>query len=458
MSANTNYPPLVEYNNKKDFISLMSDLFERIDALASDDKINTEEYRQMADLCKQMYNIKEQVKTQVVYVEIRRATERKPPKPPKAEQEKLEAKSHKTCEYCDKRIHKKWLLEHQRTSATCLRVRQTKMNVNVLTKAEDEEAVSKPLYPIIQVMNISLAKRHLQKNRMCSGMETKVFAPITSIVQMEVEEEVIEKVGENEDGEDIMDFVRDEKGEIAKVKVMKPFKQTETLADVMVRWWSEVRPIGHHISIKGIKWVKNPEPRVGELKYNAEKWSVGSSWKMFMDVKIKKAPKKKPVLLIVEEEDEVEMEMMAKEDKDVPEPVAVKPYHLMDWDELQANIPADEKPVCYNSNDRAKYAEQYGENPAKGMWYDAEELELDAKWLANCQNQTQFGNPKLIDMYNIAKIDRHFLRMKRIISPIGKTEREIAYYNELDRKVDAGLKNIKIPKKVAKVLGPMLKK
>jgi hypothetical protein len=129
--------------------------------------------------------------------------------------------------------------------------------------------------------------------------------------------------------------------------------------------------------------------------------------------------------------------IIIRKKKPVKKPVE-KPYHLMDWEELQANIQPDEKPVCYNSKDRDDYAKSYGENPDKGKWYDegCEELEQDAKWLEDCKYQTRFGNPKLIDMYNIAKIDRHFVRMKRLQNPRFKhTKREDAYLIELEKRV-----------------------
>ena len=113
--------------------------------------------------------------------------------------------------------------------------------------------------------------------------------------------------------------------------------------------------------------------------------------------------------------------------------------------------PVADLPVCYNSADRRKYAEQYGENPEKGMWYEegCEELARDAEWVKHLETQLPFGHSQHRDMYNIAKYDRHFLRMKRLGSIVPKTDRENAYLNayyaELDRKVDAGLKNLKKP-------------
>ena len=114
LNENQTYAPLVEYNNKKEFVSLLEVLFAGIDEIAS--KLTTQEYVSFADICKKLHQAKSEVQTQVVYVEIARQTQRKPPKPQTLDCEKLEDARYRTCEFCDKRLHKKYYNTHLRES------------------------------------------------------------------------------------------------------------------------------------------------------------------------------------------------------------------------------------------------------------------------------------------------------------------------------------------------------
>lgn len=126
----TMYAPLVEYTQNKQFAGLMETLFGAIEKLQEQNKINEGDYLDLANLTKKLYEAKTQIQQSVVYVEIIRRAEKKPPQPPKAV-DKLNDPNYRTCEFCSKRLHCKFLREHQRTSRSCVEKQQGKRNVKV---------------------------------------------------------------------------------------------------------------------------------------------------------------------------------------------------------------------------------------------------------------------------------------------------------------------------------------
>jgi len=130
--SNTNemYAPLVEYTQNKQFAGLMETLFGAVEKLQERNGINEGEYLELANLTKKLYEAKTQIQKSVVYVEIIRRAKKEPPKPPKAV-DKLNDPNYRSCEFCSKRLHCKFLREHQRTSRTCVEKQQGKRNVKV---------------------------------------------------------------------------------------------------------------------------------------------------------------------------------------------------------------------------------------------------------------------------------------------------------------------------------------
>ena len=49
---------LIKYNQKKEFMTIIQELFSKIDDLASDDRINSNEYNEFALLSKDLQNAK----------------------------------------------------------------------------------------------------------------------------------------------------------------------------------------------------------------------------------------------------------------------------------------------------------------------------------------------------------------------------------------------------------------
>ena len=103
---------IVKYNQKKEFITILQELFSKIDDLASDDKINSNEYNEFAMLCKELQNAKQQIKETFIYITMRRATNRKPPKEPIKETEKLKNEKYQPCPHCDKLFKNSYLDGH----------------------------------------------------------------------------------------------------------------------------------------------------------------------------------------------------------------------------------------------------------------------------------------------------------------------------------------------------------
>jgi len=111
---------IIKYNQKKEFITILQLLFEKIDDLATDNKINSNEYNEFAILCKELHFAKELIQETIFYINVRKATNRKPPKVPIKETEKLNNEDYIKCPHCDKLIHKNYLNEHMENTIQCL--------------------------------------------------------------------------------------------------------------------------------------------------------------------------------------------------------------------------------------------------------------------------------------------------------------------------------------------------
>lgn len=149
--------PAIQHADKKSLMVLLGSLFEKIDDLASNDKINTGEYVDLMNLVKDMAEIQQEVKTHIIYRTIDRQARRKEPKLKSTELEKMTDPYERftTCKFCDKTIAKSYILTHQTESITCARVRQTKQSVVVSKKK-----YSPFLYARCQSYNTELLPRY----------------------------------------------------------------------------------------------------------------------------------------------------------------------------------------------------------------------------------------------------------------------------------------------------------
>jgi hypothetical protein len=253
------WQPLVEYNNKKDFVGLMETMFEKIEGLMENQKINDGEYLEFANLCRDIHKVKTEIQTQIVYVEIHRAVQRKPPKPLKEETQKLDDKNYKTCEFCNKRLHRKYMPTHLRESKTCVRARQTKLNVKVLAEQ------NRPQYVKFQAINLVWMRRHQ------FTCEAEHYQPLHRMFNIQtLTLPVVNAKGEIKYNEDT--------GE------MLTFNRYETLEEASIRNRKEL--------LTKIGGIEN------EWVWEEGKWQLKKKM-----IKIKRT-KKAPANLIIEDEDE----------------------------------------------------------------------------------------------------------------------------------------------------------
>jgi len=93
-----------DYQEKKQFMVILQELFSKIDDLAGDDKINSNEYLEFATLCKDLKNSKQLIIETIIYKTIERTVSRRQAPPPISEVDKLKDENYLNCPYCDKRI------------------------------------------------------------------------------------------------------------------------------------------------------------------------------------------------------------------------------------------------------------------------------------------------------------------------------------------------------------------
>jgi len=148
------FPAMAEYQAKRGLVAAIEGIFERIEILSSDQRINEGEYLQFAELVKDMYAFRQSVRTNTVFIEIARQSRAREPVAPKSDREKMTDENSKVCNRCDKPVHKHYLAsgEHHRT-ATCIRAFQNKLNVRA------HKAVHNGRYAHLQVLNLDLVAK-----------------------------------------------------------------------------------------------------------------------------------------------------------------------------------------------------------------------------------------------------------------------------------------------------------
>jgi hypothetical protein len=213
------YQPLVEYTQNKEFAGLMETLFGAVEKLQERALINEGDYLDLANLTKKLYEAKTQIQQSVVYVEIVRRAKKEPPKPPKAV-EKLNDKNFRTCEFCNKRLHCKFIREHQRTTRSCILQQQARRNI----KTEKYE-VKDDRHTRRQAFAVQLIARYksgvIQNNRLGEDnihyiSNDRIMGVITPPPYVKIDE----KTGEE--------------------KTVYPSKENHTQANM--RMWNECRP------------------------------------------------------------------------------------------------------------------------------------------------------------------------------------------------------------------------
>lgn len=154
IAAQQQFPAMAEYQAKKSLVAAIEGIFERIEILSADERINEGEYLQFAELVKDMYAFRQSVRTNTIYVEIARQSRAREPTAPKSDREKLTDQNSRVCNRCDKPVHKHYLAsgEHHRT-ATCIRAFQNKLNVKA------HKAVHNGRYAHLQVLNLDLVAK-----------------------------------------------------------------------------------------------------------------------------------------------------------------------------------------------------------------------------------------------------------------------------------------------------------
>jgi len=158
----------IELREKKTFINLLGSLFSKIDELACDDKINSNEYLDFATLVKQIADLRQEVKTTIVYTTIERQARRAFIKPKIKELDKYtDDNNYTNCKFCDKRIALSYIEHHSKNSITCNRVRQTKQNVVVSKKRYIPK-----LYSLCQAYNTQLLNRYKPIKNIDMTMDT----------------------------------------------------------------------------------------------------------------------------------------------------------------------------------------------------------------------------------------------------------------------------------------------
>jgi len=145
-----------DYQEKKQFMVILQELFSKIDDLAGDDKINSNEYLEFATLCKDLKNSKQLIIETIIYKTIERTVSRRQAPPPISEVDKLKDKNYLNCPYCDKRIKNSYLKEHIESSITCQRQRQTKRNIYNVKQIYNDK------YGIFQALNLTLKHKHIK--------------------------------------------------------------------------------------------------------------------------------------------------------------------------------------------------------------------------------------------------------------------------------------------------------
>jgi hypothetical protein len=147
--SNTTY--VVSYAENKQFVNLLNSLFEIVDGLACDDKINSGEYNDIAMTIKSLFQMRQTIQRNIVYKRMERRSTMNEPQRRKTEMEKLnDIKNNPDTQYivcneCDAILVKDSLYNHIKTKK-CLGIRQSKVVAINIKKIKSIKYVKLQVY------------------------------------------------------------------------------------------------------------------------------------------------------------------------------------------------------------------------------------------------------------------------------------------------------------------------
>ncbi len=147
--SNTTY--VVSYAENKEFVNLLNSLFEIVDGLACDDKINSGEYNDIAMTIKSLFQMRQTIQGNIVYKRMERRSNSRPPQSRFTEEHKLfdlynnPNSQYVVCNDCDTILVKDSLYNHIKTKK-CLGIRQSKVGAIKIKKVESLKYVKLQVY------------------------------------------------------------------------------------------------------------------------------------------------------------------------------------------------------------------------------------------------------------------------------------------------------------------------
>jgi len=131
---------------RREFMDLLQNLFERIDDLAQDDRINSQEYIIFADLCLELRNARQNIAQHTVYVQHmeRRRRANRPTHIPTTIM--VDRESAIRCQYCAQWYERTYIETHQRNTRACFNTRQVNINSRVNVRGDILIALNNALY------------------------------------------------------------------------------------------------------------------------------------------------------------------------------------------------------------------------------------------------------------------------------------------------------------------------
>jgi hypothetical protein len=143
---------VVSYAENKKFVNLLNGLFEIVDGLATDDKINSGEYNDIAIMIKQLFQMRQTIQGNIVYKRMERRSTTNEPQRRKTEMEKLndmknnpDNTQYVVCDECDAILVKDSLYNHIKTKK-CLGIRQSKVGAINIKKIKSIKYVKLQVY------------------------------------------------------------------------------------------------------------------------------------------------------------------------------------------------------------------------------------------------------------------------------------------------------------------------
>jgi hypothetical protein len=142
---------VVSYAENKEFVNLLGTLFNIVDGLATDDRINSGEYNEIAMTIKNLFQMRQTIQGNIVYKRMYNRSTTHPPQPRKTEEYKLNDinnnpnSQYVVCDECDTILVKDSLYNHIKTKK-CLGIRQSKVGAIKIKKVKSIKYVKLQVY------------------------------------------------------------------------------------------------------------------------------------------------------------------------------------------------------------------------------------------------------------------------------------------------------------------------